>query len=586
MAVHLWQRFARGGLLVRPGLIQPLSGFVRPWVTDLSLAPRAALHVLVAQAAERLPHKEFCGATSSPGLRAALVRLLLEFSSCGCDSRRLRAVLKKVAPDAPFAAVFQALFQEVERELGVRGWALRAGLLRKAAEEIRETGLGGIRRILIDGFVLFRKPELELIDALQANAEVAVTLPAWAGSEAAREALTRMGFTERPSGERAAPACAVVAFTAPDIEREAREVARRILETVAAGRRFSEIGVVPAEPDKYLPVLRSVFDRLGIPARLEFDKPLVDHPAVRFLSRIAEAMLGGWEHGATVSALTMAVSGAGATDAGDRFALAVRQRLPGSGLAELQGLTEDGRISALLDRLSAIDSWRAFRLAPPKWAARAQTLRFLAPSPPLPEHGQRELAALWRSRVAALDGFAAAMEETAACLPPEPIPFAKFWRAAAIVLEDRRFREPDLRHDAVRVASAWEARHWNLPVVFACGLGQETRRPESAILRDRARLELRRAGLELETSAEEAREEQLLLELAISGATSQAALSYPEYGAEGGPNPPSELFEKFAAGSAERSRPGAAAQLRGGQSGDVVRAGSGVPSTAEGVPCT
>src|ERR1035437_6834713 len=80
-------------------------------------------------------------------------------------------------------------------------------------------------------------------------------------------------------GPGATPAMALV--RAPGIEREAEEIARRILEQAAAGRPFREMGIVVRAAETYAPVLRAALERFGIPARFYFDSRLDRHPAVR-----------------------------------------------------------------------------------------------------------------------------------------------------------------------------------------------------------------------------------------------------------------------------------------------------------------
>ena len=136
-------------------------------------------------------------------------------------------------------------------------------------------------------------------------------------------------------------------------------------------------------PEIYAPILRATLDRFGIPARFYFDERLERHPVVRFLCGAIDAMLGGWDHAATLAVLRLAPRFA---DFGvmDRFDFEVRERIPQSGLGELRSLLmgEDGqprpyaeRLLHKLDSLATLEEWRGFELAPKDWAARFATLR-------------------------------------------------------------------------------------------------------------------------------------------------------------------------------------------------------------------
>ncbi len=154
---------------------------------------------------------------------------------------------------------------------------------------------------------------------------------------------------------------------APGIEREAEEIARRILEQAAAGRPFREMGIIVRAAETYVPVLRSTLERFGIPARFYFDSELERHAAVRFLSGAVDAMLGGWDHAQTLAVLRLAPRFAD-SDAMDRFDFAVREQIPNAGLGALKRVLAATagaeRLMRLIDALGAIEEWRSFALAP------------------------------------------------------------------------------------------------------------------------------------------------------------------------------------------------------------------------------
>src|SRR5439155_21294334 len=120
-----------------------------------------------------------------------------------------------------------------------------------------------------------------------------------------RSRLLAMGFTEqRLASRKSTPAIMLV--KAPGIEREADEIARRIVEQSYAGRPFREIGIIVRAPEVYAPVLQSTLERFGIPARFYFDQHVEEHAVTRFLCGAVDAMLGGWEHAQTLAVLRLA----------------------------------------------------------------------------------------------------------------------------------------------------------------------------------------------------------------------------------------------------------------------------------------
>ena len=280
---------------------------------------------------------------------------------------------------------------------------------------------------------------------------------------------------------RKRPNPALTLFRAPSVEREAAEIARRILNQAAAGRPFREMGIIVRAAETYVPVLRSTLGRFGIPARFYFDSDLERHAAVRFLSNTVDAMLGGWDHARTLAALRLAPRFAD-SNALDRFDFALREQVPNAGLGGLKALlvgpegtalsTGAGRLLRKIERLGAIEEWRSFALSPKDWAERLRALRGLfRPARPDGEPPVHEVALEWRSQTAALDLFEEALDEAAEALDAgRQMPLEEFWSALKSVLRLKPLRLEDGRRNVVHVLSAPEAREWELPVVSVCGM--------------------------------------------------------------------------------------------------------------------
>jgi ATP-dependent helicase/DNAse subunit B len=540
MAQHLQNGIAREGFVFRRDLIQTLSGFVETWAADVRQAPDSVLYLIVEEAAKRVNRPEFARVVHMPGFCASLARIIGDFSSAGCDSARLASCL----PEAPLSAAFLAVYEEVDRELRTRNLALRAQRLAHAARRIRDEGLNGIGTIWMAGFHALPDPELEVIDAMGRHADLILTFDGLDTRLAAR------GFREERL-PRSRPTPAKLLVKAPGIEREVEEIARRIVEQAAAGRPFREIGIIVRAQETYVPILRSTLDRFGIPARFYFDSKLKEHAAIRFLTGVVDAMLGGWDHGQTLGALRLSPQLAD-LNAMDRFDFAVRQLIPNSGLPELKAILGENSdvIVKLVDALGNLAEWLSLKLTPRDWAARLQTLRnlFVCDQLPVSTH---QTAIEWRSRAAALKLFDEALDEAAEALSlrapaAETIILADFWPAALSVLRLKPLRIKDQRRNVVHVLNAPEARQWVLPVVFVCGMVEKEFpqfHRQDPFFPDAARCRLNADGIRVRTAAEFERDERALFDSAITRATLLVTLTYPEFNARGDRNLPSIFLE-------------------------------------------
>lgn len=544
---HLHNQLAREGCLLRPGLILTLSRFIEPWVADTPQVTDVRFPLLVEEIGGNLNRQEFARVVNMPGFWSSLAQTLEEFSAAGCSSEWLAQHL----PAAPLAEAFLAVFQEVERELTRRHLAMRATRLQLAASRIEAQGLGELRSILLDGFSSFTDPELTLLIAVSRFADVTVTLPTGPVSESSRRKLLGMGFEERAcERERSTPE--TVVFKAGTIEKEANEIARRILEQVAAGSGFREIGIIVRNPDRYVPVLRATLERFGIPARFYFHSALLEHAVGQFLCGVVDAMLGGWDHAETLAVMKLAATNQHMLAALDRLDFQVRRHLPGKGLEGLDHLAQpDGRVAGLVKDLNSIDSWRSGKLAPAVWAERVKTLRNLFRAPRPSDTATYEQVAIWRNQASALDVFEAAMDEAAQCFQSASvISLADFWKTAKSVIRLMPLRAHDGRRNVVHVLSAKEARQWELAVVFVCGLadGEFPRhRTQNAFFSDSARKQLIEDGLAVRMAVDEEQEEQFLFESAVTRATRSLMLSYPLTDARGEQNLPSHFLERVTA---------------------------------------
>jgi RecB family exonuclease len=108
----------------------------------------------------------------------------------------------------------------------------------------------------------------------------------------------------------------------------------------------------------------------------------------------------------------------------------------------------------------------------------------------------------------------------------------------------------DERRNVAHVLSAHEARQWELPVMFVCGM-TERQFPQfhraDPFFPEEARRRLNAAGIRVRTAEEFEREERALFDAAVAAATESAVLSYPESDARGERNLASVFLEGMGA---------------------------------------
>ncbi len=190
MAQHIRHELARAGYPVRPSRVGTLAQFLDGWGLPLT-PPESLLHILIQDALARLSPARFKPMLEARGLHAELARLLEEApepQNCGED--------------------LAGIFEDVEAQLQARGFALRNRRLRAAAAKLRAGEVPAPPLTIFDGFFTLAPVELELIEALAGRGVVSTN-------------ETR--FLEvRRAPEQAA-------FSAATPEREAEEIARRML---------------------------------------------------------------------------------------------------------------------------------------------------------------------------------------------------------------------------------------------------------------------------------------------------------------------------------------------------------------------
>src|SRR6185437_15571711 len=414
-----------------------------------------------------------------------------------------------------------------------RGFATRAQIFRSAATNVPKL------KIWIDGFLRFSPLEADLLRAINATCDLTLTLTEGITEETKRLAM-EIGATHilLPGPPRRP---AVTAVKAPSPEREADEIARRILEARRNGTEFRDIAIALRDVEGWLPLLRAAFDRFGIPAHYYFSTPAAKHPVAGFLSGLIACALENWDFGATLATLR-AHPVWGHSAAFDRFDFHVREAAPGRGAEAFLALCDEragGALRSHIEDCLKIDAWRDDRLRPAAWQRRfeqlAESLYRVRTIPAPRDFADIESA---RSHTAGLRAWADALETAAHFWPPEngPITLEQFHAVVKDALDSAGMQIADNRHNAIHVMSAFEARQWQVRTLFVCGMtARDYPRAASPnlLFPDSDMDRLRKAGIPLRTTAEEDQDEAMLFDSLKTRASDHLILSVSSHDAGG-----------------------------------------------------
>jgi hypothetical protein len=504
MAEHLQHELARQGVAGAPTAVRSLSAWVQELTPECRELPPASEILLVERALELARPREFAAVAGYAGFQDQLLATFQELWAAGLDGRELAALMGAGDPLTRVLSVYEELLEQA-------GAVHRSARLRRAASVLTTQSPG---EVCFDGFPNFTPAELELVAAARPSR---VASPDAAGR----------------------PAPAPVVIQAPTPEREIEDIAGRILADQAPTRRpFREYGLILRDPEVYGPIIAVVFERFGIPFRQSQATRLADHHAVRYLAGLLQAAVDGFDAFQTLELLELPGSGLAGDAELDRYDFLLREKAPGAGVLFLLQLAEGfPRIRQFVARLDDLSRWTTERLPPQQWAERCAVLpRDWYSLTPIPDGGSHEAALEWRALARALDLWGRATAEAADLLAGET-DLAGFLRALQAVLRLTPLRVSDRRRNVVQVLSVYEARQWELPVVFVCGLVERQfprYHAQNLFLGDGQRQRLALLGVRLRTTAELDQEERLLFETAASRASEQLYLTWPVRGEDGG----------------------------------------------------
>ncbi len=514
MAEHLRHELARAGHPIRPSAILTLSQFVDLLCPQPRAASPSVLTLHVADALDRLRPAEFAGVASYPGFRRALTSAISEIGSSGTAVGRL---LVGRLPGA-YGNAITRVFERVEQTLASCAFALRYRRLAVAGANWVDDA-----EVFLDGFYSLNSSELQLLKMIGERSALTVALPD-SPDTAVRESLLARGFEEQrfPVPHRH-PTSAV--FAAPTMAQEVNEIARRVLQAVDAGRSFRDIGIILRSSQPYESALRVAFARFGIPFRSYFVEPVAHNAAARAILGIARAVASGLDYEELLPAVRLASFGM-LNPQGDAAGFALEEQTPGRGL---EGLA-DPHFASVRDMAAAAAG--EARTAQGWSSLLATVLPAFAAMDRISHQAVHRI----RAQQAAVETLVGLSEEIGEFVP-RPMPFDHYVRLLTDAAEQSPLRVPDDRRNVVHILDVFEARQWELRVVFVCGM-LERRFPQyhapDSLLSDAARAELG-----LPTSAGQQQQERLLFEIAGSRATTETTFSYPRFNDKGDDHIPS-----------------------------------------------
>jgi ATP-dependent helicase/DNAse subunit B len=520
---HFRHELARDGLVFAPGTVVSLAGLVQNAAEPLKPAPEGLLRAFVREALRRDRPAEFAAVADTEGMASTILETIALFENAGAAPDRLLANRKLKSHGKAFARIWAAVAARVRD----RGFANRTQIVREAAARISG------QRLWFDGFATFSPLEAELLQALDKTCGVTITLTDSSATAEFRRLALQWGAEDKLLS--AAPRRPEIgAVNAVSMEREADEIARRIMELRARGTAYREIGVGLRDTESYLPLLRATFERFGIPARYYFASPLRHHPAALFLGGLMRNVLEGWEFGAALDTLRAHPQwGAGA--AFDRFDFAIREAMPGRGVEALLALCEEDRLKPQLAECFAVAGWAQEKLRPEQWGARlshlAETL--YRPGRIDPPRAFADVETL-RSQAAGLRAWldAVALAPHFWPNPAAAIGLEEFWRVASESIDAASVQTRDDRRDVVHVMHVYEVRQWDIAALFVCGLTDRDfpRRAARNLLFPDSDIEaLRKSGIPLRRTADLDRDEEALFDSLRGRARSSLVLTWPEH---------------------------------------------------------
>jgi len=517
---HFQHELARDGVVFSPRCVVSLNRLLLERAGETRLIPGGLLRALVRDALERPAFPEFAAVATTDGMADTIVETIGLFENAGATPEKLAPAVRRLGPHAkPFEKLWRAV-RDAARE---RGFVLRGDWIRAAAAN-PETA-----RIWFDGFLNFSPAEEEFLAAAARTCDVTVVVTDHPAEDPGAQRSLFPAVSRQPH---------ISVISALTLERETDEIARRILAWHQEGTPFRETGVALRDASTYVPLLKGVFARFGIPARFYFSSPLRRHPVAAFLGGLISGALTGWDFETTVGTLR-AHPRIGLRADFDRFDFAVRKTMPGRGAAEFLGLCESDRLRDDIAAFLKIEAWRSTMQKPAQWLARFDSLATNLYRPGIldtaADHTAVEAA---RSHAAALRAWISAVESITSfwANPDQPVSLAEFWNVARTAIDAASLHPVDDRANVVHVMNVWEARQWDVACLVVCGMTDRDfplRHSQNLLFPDSDIGLLRKSGVPLRTAADHEREENRLFESLKTRAVQALVLTSPAHDSSG-----------------------------------------------------
>lgn len=564
-----------------------LSYFLASQKRSFTLAGNHQKILLLEEVLKQNCPPPFKGVQDYLGFRQSLLKSFRELKEHQIDhtdlSRQIMAFEGKWSGkslDRYFALT--QVYEDYQKALKARGWWEAEDLLKAAADLLggKPAWLSAKELLIVDGFYNFTPAEKTLLELLfQHIPQTLLTLTADDKSSPLFEPLKEtidflapynLNLKSLEKQRRfAAPALETIAagflqarfceqpslhpqglavWAAPERSSEVEAIAREILFLVhQGGYTFADIGIILRQPSPYLTLFQEAFTLLNIPWRYWGKEALANHPWVKAALELGNLFARGWERERVFRLLKSGYFDLPLLEA-DALEQAV-QKLP---LADEKGWRnfwgQSRRPSPVLEMLGRLlDRASLFRgkAGASLWGQRYREVleEFLlegavrlapADKRPLPLGG--------------VEALLATIEEVASWRDPAEITFLDFQRALSLAVKTREVFLTDLRRQAVNLIGVYEARQWELPVVFVVGLVEgEFPAPgrEDLFIKDYQRKALKtRGGADLPLAAATG-EEELLFYFAVTRAKKLLYLTYPRGGAVRQQMLPSSLIEEI-----------------------------------------
>ena len=531
---HFQHELARDGVVFSPRSVISLSRFVAESAAE-KLVPDGLLRAIVRHALQRLRFPEFESVSETEGMADTIVETITLFENTGATPDKLATVRRL----GPHAKAFEKLWRAVREKAANCGYRLRGDWMRSA--RVPASG-----KLWFDGFVAFSPIEFEFLAAIARSSDVTMTSVVSPAGEEIRRFALRCGAEERllPGSSRK-PETTVIRTTT--LEREADEIARRILSFHENGAEFRDIGIALRDASTYEPLFRATFERFGIPARFYFSESLKHHPTAVFLNGIIANALSGWDFATTLDALRNHPKWNGRSDF-DRFDFAVRKAMPAHGADGLLACCEAEWLREEIAACLRVEAWVSQGQKPHEWTRRLEAFAMN-----IWRAGQLDVAADYtgiavaRSQTSALRCWIDAVASVESFWnSSEPISLAEFWHVASIAVDATAIHSVDDRANVVHVLNAYEARQWNVATMFVCGMTDRDyprQHPQNLLFLDSDIDLLNKAGVPLRKASDQEREEAWLFESLASRASESLLLSFPEHDSGGKSIQPSRFLD-------------------------------------------